>query len=67
MVEKRKIFENTAHLVRTNISAFDFNFPKQFKLNQRTVNIFLTQRLVEIEEEVVQTGIEKPADKGKDL
>lgn len=67
LVEKRKVFENSAHLVKTNISAFEFNSPKEFKLNQRTVNNFLTQRLVEIEEEVVQTGIEKPADKGKDL
>ena len=67
LVEKRKIFEDTATLIRTNITTFDFNFPREFNFNQKTVNNFLTQRLIEIEEEIVQTGIEKPADKGKDL
>ena len=33
LVEKRKVFENTANLTRTNISLFDFNFPKEFVFN----------------------------------
>ena len=59
--------ENTSNLMKTNISSFDFNFPREFIFNQKTVNNYLTKRLIEIEEEIVETGIEKPADKGKDL
>ena len=45
--------------------AFDLSIPKHFNIAQ--VNSFLTYQLVEMNGELVNLGIDKPAEKGKDL
>ena len=65
VLQKRKMFKITDKMDRTNIYSFDIILPPKFDFNQITVNTFLTCCDIEIEEEVVQTGIERPADKAQ--
>ena len=65
VLRKRKMFLITNKMDRTNIYSFDIILPKEFEFNQITVNTFLTCCDIEIENEVVQTGIDRPADKAQ--
>ena len=65
VLRKRKMFLITNKMDRTNIYSFDIILPKEFEFNQITVNTFLTCCDIEIENEVVETGIERPADKAQ--
>ena len=67
VLQKRKMFLITNKMDRTNIYSFDIILPKEFEFNQITVNTFLTCCDIEIENEVVQTGIDRPADKAQCL
>ena len=65
--EKRKIFEKAKNdgIQFKDIYAFDSPIPKTF--NEIQVNTYLTHQLAEINGELVDFGIEKPATKGKDM
>ena len=59
------MFEKINKVDKTNIFQFDIVLPKTFAFNQIVVNEYLMIRSIEIESEVVDVAIEKPADKGK--
>ena len=65
LLQKRKMFEKINKVTKTNIFQFDIVLPKTFAFNQIVVNKYLMTRSIEIESEVVDVAIEKPADKGK--
>ena len=67
LFEKRKIFEEVENddIQSNDVYAFDLLIPKAFNIAQ--VNTFLTYQLVELNGELVNVGIAKPAEKGKDL
>ena len=65
ILQKRKLFETADILDRTNISSFDLILPKSFEFDKVMVNSFLTCCDIEIEEEVVDTGIIQPAKKAQ--
>ena len=65
ILEKRKLFKITDDMDRSNIFNFDIILPKEFSFNQIVVNTFLTCCPIEIDNEVVDTGIERPADKAQ--
>ena len=48
-----------------DIYSFDLTIPKAF--NIKNIENFLTHEVVEMDGELVDAGIDKPADKGKDL
>ena len=62
--EKRKIFEKAKNdgIQFKDIYAFDSPIPKTF--NEIQVNTYLTYQVAEINGELVDFGIEKPATKG---
>ena len=65
ILKKRKLFETADVIDRTNISLFDLILPKSFGFDKVMVNSFLTCCDIEIEEEVVDTGIIQPAKKAQ--
>ena len=60
LVKKRKIFENQNWM---DIQYFKHVFPQQFDIKK--VDHFLTFNMIQIGNEYVETGITKPAEKGK--
>ena len=65
IVKKRQKFKITDNLSRTNIFEFDIILPPRFVFDQIVVNTFLTCCPIEIDKEVVDTGIVRPANKAK--
>ena len=65
LCEKRKIFEELENVRAKDVYAFNMSLPKTFNLKQ--VEKFLTHEVVVLDGELVDAGIDKPADKGKDL
>ena len=64
IVKKRKLFLKSDVMEKMNIYSFDVILPPEFAFNQIIVNSFLTCCQIELEpNEVVDTGIDRPADK----
>ena len=65
LCEKRKIFDELENVRAKDVYSFNMSLPKAFNLKQ--VENFLTHEVVVLDGELVDAGIDKPADKGKDL
>ena len=65
ILQKRKLFQVTDKLSRENIFSFDIVLSKKFVFDKVVVNTFLSCCPIEIDNEVVDTGIKQPADKAK--
>ena len=65
ILQKRQLFKITDKMSRENIFSFDIVLSKKFVFDKVVVNTFLSCCPIEIDNEVVDTGIKQPADKAK--
>ena len=65
ILQKRKLFQVTDKMSRENIFSFDIVLSNKFVFDKVVVNTFLSCCPIEIDNEVVDTGIKQPADKAK--
>ena len=65
ILQKRKLFKVSDQITREDIFSFDIVLSNKFVFDKIVVNRFLSCCPIEIENEVVDTGIKQPADKAK--